>query len=421
VKAARLTGADGQAWLVARWEYVTRIRSKFFLVSSVLMPLLLVGMVYLPVLLLQDEEVPGLTLAIVDESGGWEREIGELMDARYRTADGRPRYSRFPLLNESQFKQSAEAVALLDAGLIDAYLVVEPRFGETGEVRYIARDKGRIFEQEQLRRAVQDVWTRAAFQRHQINPELLEVLNQNIAWSSYFARGEKLSASDELQAFLTPIIYVMILFFAIFFSSQILMRSIITERSNRVVEMLLSSITSRELMTGKILGLGLIGLTQMAIYLLVTTAAGAGRGVEVISAGGAGYFFLFAILGYFFYAAIYASVGSLFETEQEAQQVMGLLSLIPILPLVFASYVVIHPDALVVRVASFLPPLTPFLMIIRLEVSEVPWWEVAGTALVLALFTALMMRWAGTIFRTAILLYGKRVTLPEIVRWVRAG
>ncbi len=409
------------AWLVARWEYITRIRSKFFLVSTILMPLLIVGMIFLPVMLLDDEGVQGLTLAIVDGSGEWTGQIGELLDERHRTPDGAPRYPRYPLLNEGQLEQRVEAAALLEAGVIDAYLVIGPRFGVTGEVSFVARDKGRIFEQEQLRRAVQSAWTQAAFQRHQVDPELLATLKQDIAWTSYAARGEDFSESDEMQAFLTPIIYVMILFFAVFFSSQILMRSIITERGSRVVEMLLSSITSRDLMTGKILGLGLLGLTQMAIYLVVTSLAGAGRGVELISAGGAGYFILYAIPGYFFYAAIYASVGSLFETEQEAQQVVGLLSLIPILPLVLSSYVVIHPDALVVRVASFFPPLTPFLMIIRLVVTDVPWWEVAGTVLVLALFTVLMMRWAGVVFRTAILLYGKRVTLPEIVRWVKAG
>ncbi len=409
------------AWLVARWEYIIRVRSKFFLVSTLLMPLLIVGMIFLPVMLLESEGVQGLRLAIVDGSGEWAGPIGQLLDERHRTPDGAPLYPRYALLIENRHGQRAETVALLEAGVIDAYLVVEPEFITTGEVSFVARDQGRIFEQEQLRRAVQSAWTRAAFQRHQVDPELLATLQQDIAWTSYAARGEDLAVSDEMQAFLTPIIYVMILFFAIFFSSQILMRSIITERSNRTVEMLLSSITSKDLMTGKILGLGMVGLTQMTIYLLVTSLAGAGRGVELLSAGGAGYFLLYAILGYFFYAAIYAAVGSLFETEQEAHQVTGLLSLIPILPLIFSSYVITHPDALVVRAASFFPPLTPFLMIIRLEVTVVPWWEVAGTVLVLAVFTVLMMRWAGVVFRTAILLYGKRVTLREIVRWVKAG
>ncbi|MFB0517557.1 MAG: ABC transporter permease [Candidatus Neomarinimicrobiota bacterium] len=408
------------AWLVARWEYLTRIRSKFFLVSTILMPLIIVVAIYLPVLLLDEDEIRGLTLSIVDESGEWERQIGELLDEHHRTADGESRYRRYSLLSRGQFQQRAEAAALLDAGVIDAYLVIEPQFGETGKVSYIARDRGRIFEQEQLRRAVQNIWTRATFQRYQVDAELVETLKRDIAWTNYFAQGKELSASDEMQAFLTPFIYAMILFFAIFVSSQILMRSIITERGNRVVEMLLSSITSRDLMTGKILGLGLVGLTQIAAYLLVMTIAGVGRGVDVISVGGAGYFLLYAIPGYFFYAAIYASVGCLFETEQEAQQLMAVLTLIPILPVVFATYVVTHPDALAVQVASFIPPLTPFLMIIRLAVVAVPWWEVVGTTLVLVVFTILMMHWTGIIFRTAILLYGKRVTLPEIVRWVKA-
>ncbi|UCH63455.1 MAG: ABC transporter permease [Fidelibacterota bacterium] len=409
------------AWLVARWEYTIRIRSKFFLISTLLMPLLIVGMMYLPMLLIDESDVRGLELAIVDASGEWAGQIGQLLDERHNTSDGIPLYPRWILQSESRHGQRAEAIALLEAGVIEAYLVIEPEFITKGEVSYVTRDQGRVFEQEQLRRAVQSVWTQAAFQSHRVDPELLATLNQDIAWTSYASKGKSLSAIDEMQAFMTPIIYVMILFFAVFFSSQILMRSIITERGSRVVEMLLSSITSRDLMTGKILGLGLVGLTQIAIYLLVASLAGVGRGVELISAGGAGYFILYAILGYFFYAAIYASVGSLFETEQEAQQVVGLLSLIPILPLVFSSYVIIHPEALVVRIASFFPPLTPFLMIIRLEVTKVPWWEVAGTALVLALFTLLMMRWAGVIFRTAILLYGKRITLPEIVRWVKVG
>ena len=408
-------------WLVMRWEYLTRIRSKFFLISSILMPLFIIGLTFIPVLLLQEEAVQGLTLAVVDETGDWAQRIGDLLDDRYRESGGQPRYPRYSLSSADRYGQRMEAAALLEGGVIDAYLVIDPAFGATGAVSYIARVQGHIFEQEQIRRAVQRVWTRAIFERRQVSLALLESLERDITWTRFELAGGQLTESDELQAFFTPLIHVMILFFAIFFSSQILMRSIILERSSRVVELLLSSITPQDLMTGKILGLGLVGLTQIAVYFTVAILAGGQAGASLMTAQGAGTFLLFAILGYFFYAAIYATVGSLFETEQEAQQVVGLLSLIPILPLVLSSYVILYPDMLAVRIASFFPPFTPFLMIIRLAVSQVPWWEVAGSALVLALFTALMMRWAGIVFRTAILMYGKRVTLPEIVRWVRAG
>ena len=142
-------------WLVARWEYIIRIRSKFFLVSTLLMPLLIVGMIFLPVMLLDEDNTQGLTLAIVDGSGEWAGQIGQLLDERHRTPDGAPRYPRYALLNENRHGQRAEAAALLEAGVIDAYLVVEPEFITTGEVSFVARDQGRVFEQEQLRRAVQ--------------------------------------------------------------------------------------------------------------------------------------------------------------------------------------------------------------------------------------------------------------------------
>jgi ABC-2 type transport system permease protein len=378
-------------------------------------------MIYLPVLLLEEDDGRGQTIAIVDGSDGWAQQIGQILDEHHSTPDGFPLYPRVPLFSPDSYGQRTEAAAMLESGFIDAYLILGDEFEMTGEVSYIGRDRGRILEQEQLRRAVRSTWTQAAFQRYDIDSELQNILRQDILWTSYAAKEGDLARADEVQAFLTPIIYVMILFFAVFFSSQILMRSIITERGNRVVEMLLSSITSRDLMTGKILGLGLVGLTQISIYLLVTSLAWAGRGVEMLSGGELIVFLLYAVVGYFFYAAIYAAIGSLFETEQDAQQVLGLLSLIPILPVLFSSYVVIHPGAMLVRVASFIPPLTPFLMIIRQAVTEVSVWEVVATVLVLMATTVLMMRWAGTIFRTAILLYGKRITFPEIVRWLRVS
>ena len=407
--------------LVARWEYITRIRSKWFLLSTILLPMVLIGMIYLPVIFVEEDDVRGLTLAIVDGSEDWGQQIGQILDERYRTPDHLPLYPRVPLYSSDSDRQRIEAAAMLEGDLIDAYLVIGSEFELTGEVSYIAKHVNRRQEQEQVRQAVQSAWTRRAFQRHQVDVALQAMLQQKIRWTSHAVSEGAFTQAEELQAFLTPIIYVMILFFAVFFSSQILMRSIITERSNRVVEVLLSSITSRDLMTGKILGLGLVGLTQISIYLLVTWLAGVGQDVEMLSGGDVALFLLYAVVGYFFYAAIYASIGSLFETEQDAQQVVGLLVLIPLLPVLLSSYVMLHPEAMIVRVASFIPPLTPFLMIIRQGVTEVPAWEIAATALVLILTTCFTMRWAGTIFRTAILLYGKRITFPEIIRWLRVS
>ena len=414
------TALRGATWLVARWEFLTRVRSKLFLSSTLAIPLLILGLIYLPLLMLEDDPPCDLVLAIVDQTGQWEAAIGQRLDERYGRHSGQPHIRRHPLTSPGLLARQGEAAALLEAGVIDAYLVIEVGFDETGRVGYVPGASGYNLEQERLRRVVQNAWTQERLRRQGLGMEQLAILERGLEWSTHSPEGVRLSDSEALQMFMTPIAYVMILFFAIFFSSQMLMRGIITERSNRVVEMLLSSVSARDLLQGKIIGLGLIGLTQLGVYLLVIALAGPGRSVALLAGPGLGYFVLFALLGYFFYAAVYASLGSLFETEQEAQQIAGLLALLPVLPLVFSAYVIARPEALVLRWASFFPPVTPFLMIMRLSVAAVPWWEVAGSALVLALFTGLIMRWAGAIFRTTILLYGQKVSWKEIARWARA-
>jgi ABC-2 type transport system permease protein len=347
--------------------------------------------------------------------------IGGYVDATYRAPNGSPLYYHYPIPARNNVEREQQAHLLLQEGILEAYLLLSDDFDLSGEVEYHGRRLGRRMEEEQLRHAVQVVWTRNAIQLHQPDQLVREVLKRDVQWSSAPRAGESEVVADEVRMFLAPILHVLILFFAIFLASQMLMRSIITERSNRVIEILLSSISAKDLMTGKILGLGLVGLTQLAVYLLVAFGIGKLGGMEMFGPERMGYFLVYAILGYFFFAAIFAALGSMFETEQEAQQVAGLLSLIPILPLVFSVYVMTRPDDMLVRVASVVPPLTPFLMIIRISVSQVPWWEILTTIILLAISTFLIMRWAGSIFRATILHPGRVFRVAFISRWLKVS
>jgi ABC-2 type transport system permease protein len=409
------------AWLVARWEYLIRVRSKLFLFSTLLMPLLILGTVFIPLLLLQQETSPVMTYAVIGESEQWGEEISRYVDEVYRSPDDSPLYLRYPIPAQSIAEQKQLARFLQQESIIAAYLLLSDDFDQSGEAEYHGGGLGRRLEEEQLRHALQVVWTRVASRRYQVDPEVREVMERDIQWKSRPRTGESEAVADEVQIFLAPILHVLILFFAIFLASQMLMRSIITERSNRVIEILLSSISAKDLMTGKILGLGLVGLTQLAVYLLVAFSIGKLGGLEMFGPEKVGYFLVYAVLGYFFFAAVFAALGSMFETEQEAQQVAGLLSLIPILPLVFSVYVMTRPDAMLVRIASIVPPLTPFLMIIRISVSQVPWWEILTTTIVLAIFTFLIMRWSGSIFRATILRPGRVFRFTRISRWLKVS
>ena len=219
---------------------------------------------------------------------------------------------------------------------------------------------------------------------------------------------------------MVPYLFLMILFMTVFMSGQLLLRSVMEERTSRTIEILLSSVTPDELMRGKILGLGALGMTQMIFYLAVGLSATHYKGWAAIEFSQIPIFLIYFITGYLFYAAIFAAMGTFFTSEQEAQQSSGVISIIAVLPIAFASYFITNPGSAFTIGSSYIPPLTPFMMIIRLGTGSVDFPEIIYTTLLMVLSCWVLLKLSGKIFRTAILLYGKKVTVKEVVKWIRA-
>ena len=131
-------------------------------------------------------------------------------------------------------------------------------------------------------------------------------------------------------------------------------------------------------------------------------------------------FLIYFITGYLFYAAIFAAMGTFFTSEQEAQQSSGIISIVAVLPIVFASYFISNPSSAFTIGATYIPPLTPFMMIIRFGTGSVEMPEIIYTMILMIISCWFMLKISGKIFRTAVLLYGKKVTIKEVVRWIRA-
>jgi ABC-2 type transport system permease protein len=193
----------------------------------------------------------------------------------------------------------------------------------------------------------------------------------------------------------------------------------VEEKSNRVIEVLLSSCTSRDLMVGKILGLSGLGILQMLVYATIGLALTLKTNMNLLQPD---YFFLtllYAILGYLFYAAVFVAAGSPVTTEQEAQQITAYISMFLVMPFALIMLVMQNPDSLLVKILSYIPFLTPSVMVLRISVQMPSMFELLATTVLLIVSIALMMWIAGKIFHMAILSYGKRPTLAEIFRWVR--
>ncbi|MEK6755444.1 MAG: ABC transporter permease, partial [Bacteroidota bacterium] len=184
-------------------------------------------------------------------------------------------------------------------------------------------------------------------------------------------------------------------------------------------EVLLSSCSARDLMVGKILGLSGLGVLQMIIWGVIGLGIAMKSGTDIFAIDQLMLSAIYVILGYLFYSAIFVAAGSPVTTEQEAQQITSYVSLIMVFPIVLAIPAMQNPDSMLIKVLSFIPLLTPAFMIMRIPIQMPALWEVLTTIGLLIVSSILMMWVAGKIFRTAILVYGKRPTIPELIRWIR--
>jgi ABC-2 type transport system permease protein len=205
------------------------------------------------------------------------------------------------------------------------------------------------------------------------------------------------------------------------------MRSIIEEKSSRVLEVLLSSLTAKHLLAGKIIGVGAVGLTQFLIWLIIAgafavlglTASNSVLSNVHIPMMGLIAFGVFFILGYFLYSTMYAALGAMVNSDQEAQQVQWPAMLPTVFSIVLSTPVLQHPNSQLAFWSSMIPFFAPILMFVRIMADTPPLWQTALSIALMLLTTWGLLGLSSRIYRVGILMYGKRPTLPELRRWLR--
>jgi ABC-2 type transport system permease protein len=207
------------------------------------------------------------------------------------------------------------------------------------------------------------------------------------------------------------------------------MRALFEEKSARIIEVLISSVTPFQIMMSKIIGQVLVAMAQLAawalmgIALMVVGSGMAGRmgdGLAILgSLSFVMWFTVYLLLGYFLYSCWFAMVGAIVSSEQEAQPLIGPIVMILIFPVIAMLAVINEPNSTWIRILSIVPPLSPPAMVMRMNLTSVPLWEIllSVTLLVLAVIGAGWI--VARIFRIGILMTGKRPTLPEVLRWIR--
>jgi len=238
---------------------------------------------------------------------------------------------------------------------------------------------------------------------------------------------------DTGGTFIISYFLVLVLYMTLIFYGQAIMRGVIEEKSSRVVEIVLSSIRPFQLMAGKIIGIGAVGLTQYTIWGLFGigfTTYGGALIADVFPAAASFkfpsipayifiYFIIFFILGYFLFSTLFAAIGSMVNTEKEAQQFMTPVIMMLVIPLLLIVFIMRSPNSSISVILSMIPFFTPTLMLLRVCILLPPFIQVGGSIVLMALTTLLMIWLTAKIYRVGLLMYGKRPRIREIIKWLR--
>ena len=399
---------------IAKWEYLNRVKTKLFIITTLLLPVLFALISILPTWLatLDPEKTSKIGLIYGSKQTALINDFKVLVQNQYKTKNGMPEFSFVNIDNDQN------ALSKILDKTIQGYLSVSPNILDSGQVEYYSLSLSNIRQYSNLKNALQNAVINHRLDRAGIDVSLIKQLNENIGFKTFELDEDGSSKSgNKIADIVVPMIFVFVLFMIIFTSGQLLLRSVMEERTSRTIELLLSTVNPLQLMTGKILGLGLLGVTQMIIYVLTAFIANHYKNWGVLEYSQIPVLLIYFLLGYLFYASIFAMIGTFFSSEQEAQQSTSIISFIAILPFIFGSYFISNPSSYLTTVFSYIPPLTPFMMIMRIGMGTVETLEIIYTSFLLVISCILMLKLSGKLFKVTILMYGKRISIKEIYKW----
>jgi ABC-2 type transport system permease protein len=406
-------------WLIAKREYLERVRAKSFLLMTVLIPVLMGGLVY-GAALANGRSGSNLHIAVVTEDRNFGLDLkSELESAKHIDFDGesgKQGVTKVDVISPSAADTRATLDSQLQGRKLDGYIWVTPP--PTPHTRptfeWVSNSKADILTPALLGSGIRTTLTR----------EGLGSLGMPIPEIDSLLQPVDLVSKDKNAAFASVYALFFLMYFVILFYGMNVARSIIEEKTSRIFEVLLATIRPEELMAGKVLGVGAVGLTQIGIWIIAgllvaklgLLAAGVSFSITPVQVG---FFILFFLLGYVLYSSVAAALGAMTSSEQELQQ----MNMFLMLPLIACSLVILRvvrdSDGLIAKAFSFFPFCTPLIMYVRIAVRQPPAWQIALSIAGLVLTILAVLWFASRIYRVGILMYGKKPNLPEILRWLK--
>ena len=396
---------------IARHEFIITVRRRAFIILTLAFPVLaLLG-------IFAAQVIPGLIqpAPVTTEKIGYIDEVGMFTED---TTQGN--------INLIPFTNQADALQALLAKDVKEYFIITPDYVSTGLVqRYTLTKELQPSPESQV--AIRGFLLNNLLKGN--SPEIINHVETplNMVTITLTSTGEVAPQQGGFTAFILPYFFGILLVISIFFSSSYLLQGLVDEKENRVMEILLSSVSPFQLLAGKVIGLGAVGLTQIVVWLIsfvllariASSSFSSIIGVLQVSPELIILSLVYFILGYLLLAVAMAGVGAISPTVREGQQLSALFTVPVIIPIYFMPFIMEHPTHIVTTVLTFIPFTAPITVIVRLGLSSIPVWELAVSILLMVATIAGCFILATKLFRTYLLMYGKRPNFGEIMQSFR--
>jgi ABC-2 type transport system permease protein len=424
-------------WLVAKREYLERVKTKAFVLMTLLTPALIFLFGVGPSAIMMSNTKGQRHLVTVTR----DPKLGEMTKqrleegptpaekkdtARDRGADISGLRFTVDVSNDLSESNRQTLQTGIDSKQIDGFLWLDDAAIAAHTIPYTAASTTDFLELGRIRAAVREAAMAREFEKSGVSQERLDSMMKPYQLDAVQRSGGRMKKAGDIQFWTVFILGFAMYMVTIMYGMNVL-RAVIQEKTSRIMEVLLASLTPAELLGGKIFGVAAVGLTQITIWLgagLIAATPGAFSMASMIREANfnwsTGIFFgIYFLLGYLLYSSLCAALGSMVNSEQEAQQFQFIIMMPLILSFFYMFKAARAPNDPFVVVLSLFPFSTPLVMYARVVLGAAPAWQIA-LSIVLTALTVLAVIWlCGRIYRVGVLVYGKRPTLPEIIKWIR--
>jgi len=424
-------------FIIARREYLERIRSKAFIVMTILLPAIMFGLTVVPTFLMLRNTGETKHIAVIASNktkGEMVRDqLAKAAEARAtavanatgmnrrNNAQEKVKYQVDIVTDTSQAQKDALTDKVKKKQLDGAVFAGDDDL-KTGKVSFVNRDVSNTNTKDDVENALTRTFRQSFLGSKGLTQEDIETSFKRVEVVSTNPEG----ISNPLAVFFTAFAMVMIMYVTVLMYGINVMRAIIEEKTSRVMEVMLASARPMEMMGGKIIGVGAVGLTQVAIW---ATAAGAYFSFNLMASGSSLhniisiklliFFAVFFLLGYILYSTLCAAIGAMVNSDQEAQQLQFIVMAPLIVSIVLMGSIIQSPNGPTAVWASLFPLTAPLIMFLRVCIEMPPVWQIGLSMGLMALTAYVLVFLCARIYRVGVLMYGKRPTLPEIVKWIK--